>query len=67
MKKRKKIANQNIQISYKRPDELSKFINAQGSILPRYKTGLSQKQQRRMAREVKRARHLALLKFTQIL
>ncbi len=51
--------------SYKQVDELQKFVSAQGSILPRENTGLSQKQQRQLAREVKRARHLALLPFTQ--
>jgi len=53
--------------SYKRPEELRKFTNFQGSILTRSKTGLSQKQQRYLAVEIKRARHLALLQFTQTL
>lgn len=51
--------------SYKQPEVLSNFINAQGMILPREKTGLTQKQQRRLALEIKRARILALLPFTQ--
>lgn len=51
--------------SYKHVDELQKFVSAQGSIIPRESTGLSQKQQRQLAREVKRARHLGLLPFTQ--
>jgi small subunit ribosomal protein S18 len=53
------------QFSYKRPEELKKYINPQGMIITRAKTGLSQKEQRRLARAVKRARHLAMLPFTQ--
>ncbi|HCC84840.1 MAG TPA: 30S ribosomal protein S18 [Candidatus Pacebacteria bacterium] len=58
-------ADKNLTFSYKRSGELRHFITEQGSILPRIKTGLSQKQQRRLAVAVKRARHLALLPFTQ--
>ena len=51
--------------SYKNPEILKKFITEQGTILPRSYTGLSQKMQKRLAVAVKRARHLALLPFTQ--
>lgn len=51
--------------SYKRAEELKRFVTAQGAILPRAKTGLTAKLQKQLAREVKRARHLALLPFTQ--
>ncbi len=50
---------------YKNPSALGKFITPQGYIVPRSKSGLSQKQQRRLARAIKRARHLAMLPFTQ--
>jgi small subunit ribosomal protein S18 len=53
--------------SYKKVDVLSKFVNEQGSILPREESGLTQKQQRRLAKAVKRSRHLAMLPFTQVL
>ncbi len=53
--------------SYKEPDLLSKFVTEQGSIKPRKETGLTGKLQRKLAQEVKRARHLALLPFTQTL
>ncbi|MPM86469.1 30S ribosomal protein S18 [bioreactor metagenome] len=53
--------------SYKRAEELRKYISQQGAILPRAKTDLSAKEQKILAREVKRARHLALLPFTQTL
>jgi len=51
--------------SYKKVDELKRFTSFQGAILPRAKTGLSAKEQKRLAKAVKRARHLALLPFTQ--
>ena len=50
-------------IDYKDADFLLKFVNEQGKILPRRITGTSLKFQRRVARAVKRARHLALLPF----
>lgn len=73
--KRKKIkrfkramkVDKNVTFSYKKVDVLSKFVNEQGSILAREESGLTQKQQRNLARSVKRARHLALLPFTQVL
>lgn len=51
--------------SYKDVAVLSRFVTEQGYIVPRAKTGLSQKQQRRLTSAIKRARHLALLPFTQ--
>jgi len=54
-----------MQFSYKQPEALKKYLSHQGMIVPRTKSGLSQKEQRRLARAVKRARHLALLPFTQ--
>lgn len=50
-------------IDYKDPDFLLRFVNEQGAILPRRSTGTSVKYQRRLARAIKRARHLALLPF----
>ncbi len=58
-------ADRRLTFSYKKSSELKHFVTEQGSILPRVKTGLSQKQQRKLAVAVKRARHLALLPFTQ--
>jgi small subunit ribosomal protein S18 len=62
-----KKADASLAFSYKQPMMLGKFISEQGSIMARLESGLSQKQQRQLAREVKRARHLALLPFTQTL
>ena len=50
-------------VDYKDPEFLKKFLNEQGRILPRRITGTSLKFQRRVARAVKRARHIALLPF----
>jgi len=48
---------------YKDIKQLQRYINVYGQIEPRTKTGLSQKQQTRLAVAIKRARHLALLPF----
>lgn len=42
---------------------LQHFINEEGKILPRRLTGVSAVQQRRIAKAIKYARHLALLPF----
>ncbi len=51
------------QISYRNYEELRRFMNDRGRIIGRKKTGLSAKQQRRLAIAVKRARFLGLLPF----
>jgi small subunit ribosomal protein S18 len=55
------------KFSYKNPQELSKYMSRQGLILPREKTGLSKKEQNKLARAIERARHLALVQYTQTL
>ncbi len=52
---------------YKNPESLKRFMTEHGSIIPRERTGLANKQQRKLAREVKRARHLGLLPFVTTL
>ena len=52
------------EIDYKNVELLSRMLSERGKIQPRRKTGATAKQQRRLAREIKRARHLALLPFT---
>jgi small subunit ribosomal protein S18 len=49
--------------SYKDPDTLRKYVNETGKIKPRRQTGNCARCQRELAREIKRARHLALLPF----
>lgn len=48
---------------YKDFKTLQRFVNVYGQIEPRKKTGLTESQQRQLARAIKRARHLALLPF----
>jgi small subunit ribosomal protein S18 len=55
------------QLTYKNVGLLRRLVTEQGAILPREETSLTQKQQRKLATAVKRARHLALLPFTQTL
>jgi len=49
--------------SFLEPEILSRFISERGKIMPRARTGLSAKNQRKLTREIKRARYLALLPF----
>ncbi|MBD3420793.1 MAG: 30S ribosomal protein S18 [Chitinivibrionales bacterium] len=52
-----------LEPDYKRFDFLRRFVSERGKILSRRATGLKAKNQRKLAGEVKRARHLALLPF----
>lgn len=49
--------------SYRQHEVLSGFLTERGKLLGRARTGLCQRHQRRLAIEVKRARHLARLPF----
>lgn len=60
-------ADKNLTFSYKDVEPLYRYLTGQGNIVARPKTGLSQKQQRRLVTAIKRARHLSLLPFTQTL
>jgi small subunit ribosomal protein S18 len=48
---------------YKDFKTLQRYVNAYGQIEVRKKTGLTESQQRHLARAIKRARHIALLPF----
>jgi small subunit ribosomal protein S18 len=50
-------------IDYKQVDTLSRYVNEFGRMRPRRQTGTCAKHQRALAREIKRARHIALLPF----
>ena len=50
--------------SYKKHEDLFKFVSDRGRILNRERSGNCAKHQRMLASEVKRASHLALLPFT---
>ena len=50
-------------INYKEHKFLRKFLTDQGKIIPGYVTGVSAKYQRKLTKEIKKARILALLPF----
>lgn len=49
---------------YKEVDQLARHINEAGKIRPRRQTGCCARCQRELAREIKRARYMALLPYT---
>ncbi len=60
-KKVDKIKAHNLTIDYKQPEILRRFLTESGKILPRRITGTSAKNQRKLVREIKKARYLGLL------
>ena len=69
-KQRRKVcalcSDKNLVLDYKNADQLKKFVNEKGKILPRRATGACAKHQRDITLAVKRARHIAVLPYTQI-
>ena len=57
------LEDENSSIDYKNPELLRFFISERGKLLPARMTGVSPKQQRSLARAIKRARMIALLPF----
>ena len=57
-------ADKAVEINYKNVDVLQRFVTESGKIRPRRQTGTCALHQRQLAREIKRARHIALLPFT---
>jgi small subunit ribosomal protein S18 len=51
------------KLDCKQVETLSQYLTDRGKIVSRKRTGVCAKHQRRLAREIKRARHLALLPF----
>ena len=66
-KQRKKVCtlchDKNFVLDYKNPEQLRKFINEKGKILPRRTTGACAKHQRDITLAIKRARHIAILPY----
>jgi small subunit ribosomal protein S18 len=66
-KQRKKVcalcSDKNFVLDYKNPEQLRKFVNDKGKILPRRTTGACAKHQRDITLAVKRARHIAILPY----
>ena len=67
-KMRKKVcplcADKNLVLDYKNAEQLKKFVNDKGKILPRRATGACAKHQRDITLTVKRARQIAILPYT---
>jgi small subunit ribosomal protein S18 len=57
-------ADKTLKIDYKDIGLLKRFLTPEGKIRPRRQTGVNARNQRTLARAVKRARHLALLPYT---
>lgn len=55
--------NTKTEPSYKDYEALAKYMNDRAKILSKDRTGICSKHQKRIANEVKRARHLALLPY----
>ena len=51
------------RIDYKEYKFLKKFVTEQGKIIPAHVTGVSAKFQRRITKEIKKARNIALLPY----
>ena len=68
-KVRKKVcplcADKNLVLDYKNAEQLKKFTNDKGKILPRRATGACTKHQRDITLAIKRARQIAVLPYTQ--
>jgi len=54
------------KIDYKDVHTLKKYITTRGRMLPRTRTGVSHKCQRKLALSVKRARFMSLLPYNQL-
>lgn len=63
--RRKVLDTRNLDLDFKNTEVLERFISKTGKILPRRMTGASARIQRKIAREVKRAREISLLPFTR--
>lgn len=58
-------SDKNFVLDYKNPEQLKKFINEKGKILPIRATGACAKHQRDITLAVKRCRQIALLPYSQ--
>ena len=58
------VADKSLKIDYKDVELLKRFLTPEGKIRPRRQTVVNASNQRKLARAIKRARHLALLSYT---
>ncbi len=59
-------ADEKMPLNYKRPDILQDFVTERGKIIARRITGTCAKHQRKLTREIKRARQMALMYYTAV-
>ncbi|RKY39448.1 MAG: 30S ribosomal protein S18 [Candidatus Omnitrophota bacterium] len=62
-KKRCVFCKKGLEIDYKEIELLSRYLSSKGKIISRRISGNCAKHQRKLAREIKRARFLALLPY----
>jgi small subunit ribosomal protein S18 len=62
---RKRGEREEIKFDYKDTETLLNYMTDRGKIVGRSRSGLSAKEQRRLAQAIKRARYLALVPYTQ--
>lgn len=65
MSEKKVCPLEGITIDYKNVELLKKYITKFGKIVPRYYSGVSLKNQKKLAQAIKRARIVALLPFVK--
>ncbi len=56
--------NNTVKIDYKAEEMLRKFLSSYGKIVPRRRSGVCSKHQRKLAVAIKRARVVGILPFT---
>ncbi len=57
-------SDSDLPLDYKHPEVLRDFVTERGKIIARRITGTCAKHQRRLTREIKRARQMALMIYT---
>ena len=62
--RRKRTLDPGLEIDYKNPDTLKRFITERGKIIPRRISGATNAQQHEITVAVKRARYLALIPYS---
>ncbi len=60
------LVDKNLEIDYKRPDILCRFISERGKIIPSRISGVTAKNQRKLALAIKRARQIALVPYSRL-
>ena len=65
LKQKLSLINSQKNINYNNLEILRKFVNTQNRILPRYINNVTEQQQRRLSKAIKKARVLSLILQTQ--